>query len=146
MELFISMNDSQALFNFGFRRETLATLARDFEKIPRFRICVPYILLVWGFECWFRLLMNWSGSRDLHPDRPLHGRRCCCYTTILEDDVFTQMALPRGLAPRAFSFARRHARRLHLESELVFLAGLAPAKHLDESQIARRLGAQEHVK
>ena len=30
-----------------------------------------------------------------------------------------------------------------LRAGLVFLAGLAPAKHLDESQIARRLGAQE---
>ncbi len=26
---------------------------------------------------------NWSGSRDLHPDRLLHRERCCCYTTIL---------------------------------------------------------------
>ena len=30
---------------------------------------------------------NWSGSRDLHPDCPLHRRRCCCYTTILENGV-----------------------------------------------------------
>ena len=29
--------------------------------------------------------MKWSGSRDLHPDRSLHGRRCCCYTTILSE-------------------------------------------------------------
>jgi hypothetical protein len=27
--------------------------------------------------------MKWSGSRDSHPDRLLHGERCCCYTTIL---------------------------------------------------------------
>ena len=27
--------------------------------------------------------LNWSGSRDLHPDRLLHRERCCYYTTIL---------------------------------------------------------------
>jgi hypothetical protein len=31
-----------------------------------------------------RAFSFWSGSRDSHPDRPLHGRRCCCYTTILQ--------------------------------------------------------------
>ena len=29
--------------------------------------------------------LKWSGSRDLHPNRPLHRRRCCCYTTILAE-------------------------------------------------------------
>src|SRR6188508_2816167 len=27
--------------------------------------------------------LNWSGSRDSHPDRLLHRERCCYYTTIL---------------------------------------------------------------
>ena len=39
-----------------------------------------------------------------------------------------KLALSRGFAPRTFSFAERHAHLLHLESKLVFLAGLAPAR------------------
>jgi hypothetical protein len=35
---------------------------------------------------------NWSGSRDLHPDRLLHRERCSCYTTILMEPLV-------GLAP-----------------------------------------------
>src|SRR5258708_18436959 len=69
--------------------------------------------------------LNWSGSRDSHPDRPLHGRRCCCYTTIL-------MAPPVGLAPSACARAQNGSANLALSllrhsGKMASTAGIAPA-------------------
>ena len=39
-----------------------------------------------------------------------------------------KLVLPRGLAPRTFAFARRHAGLLHLGSLILRHAGAAPAR------------------
>ena len=93
---------------------------------------------------------KWSGSRDLHPDRPLHGRRCCCYTTILAKRFNAKGARRRAatnsFAAKVRDFAlswRSHVESHHepspshgdmhisytLRANLVFLAGLAPARY-----------------
>ena len=80
----------------------------------------------------------WSGAWDLHPPGRLHRPECCWLHHHLEKRssgrsrtgmvFFTKevhcwlchggmkLVLPRGLAPRPFAFARRHARLLHLGS------------------------------
>src|SRR2546428_6980990 len=69
--------------------------------------------------------LNWSGSRDSHPDRPLHGRRCCCYTTIL-------MAPLAGLARSACARPPNESAKLVLwlpghTDKMASTAGIAPA-------------------
>ena len=85
---------------------------------------------------------NWVGQRDLHPHRRRHRARCCCYImanmkarnsergarnrhrdAVNDCSAFRvphsalELALSRGFAPRAFSFAGRRAGLLHLESK-----------------------------
>ena len=85
---------------------------------------------------------NRSGSRDSHPDRPLHGRRCYCYTTILmacQDLAGRRKLACRAVARRAragapgrtctddYEFTKLALLLLRHGGKMASTAGIAPA-------------------
>ncbi len=143
-QFLIAVNDAHAFLYARLGRETFAPLAHDFESTVDLRgsVRLPYVLLVWFLVYDAE---NWVGQRDLHPHRRRHRARCCSYImannrtrkrrvpsaeqsgelnervvlfrTPRSEFRVQEMALSRGFAPRAFSFAGRYADLLHLESE-----------------------------
>ena len=112
MKLLVAMHDAKAALYAGLGRETFASLAGDFEKrgfLDR-TIGLPYGLRVVVCGC----------GTTTHMRRRKIGQEAGIRTRTVRftggDAALTpqswKMVPPRGLAPRASSFAERHAHSL----------------------------------